>query len=425
MSAPVLVVEVEVGESLPDLSPGRPDGESYQAAQVIVRRGGVPVGQRRVPLGDEVLDGEDLAAHLDGLWHDGPAEPPPRPPENAPFVSVVVPSAMERPEQLVRCVTRVAEIDYPKFEVIVVDNRPVGTPERARLHADLAAHPRVRVVVEPLVGSSAARNRGIDSARGDVIAFTDDDITVDPNWLNAIANRFATDPRTDCVTGRVFPAELETPAQVWFENSGATISGKFTVVNYDRDASDPYTARVRTTDRPQPESGDRVPIFRGVFGGSGNLAVRAEVLAELGGFHPALGAGTIAHGGEDVEFLSRLLRHGHRVTMDPAVAVFHHHRRDYPGLRRQMFGYGTGYTAALTAMITADFHHMAGLVRLAGAFTRIARRRKQARTPVQYPSRLRWTERWGLVCGPVAYLRSRLVVARWRSRHRKAGDTSS
>ncbi|MEV4411784.1 glycosyltransferase [Catellatospora sp. NPDC049609] len=410
--APVRVVRVEVGQPLPELSPQRPDGRRYGSAYVIVRDGGQVVGRRLVPLGEQTLHPDALAERLSGLWHGGPARPALRPPEPAPFISVVVPSAMQRPVPLARCIGRLAALDYPSFEVVVVDNRPTGAPERARLHAELSAHPRVRVVTEPVRGASAARNRGIAAARGEIVAFTDDDIDVDPSWLTAIAARFAADPRADCVTGWVFPAELETPAQVWFENSGSTIGEQLGVVSYQRDTADRWTVRAHRAHDPAAD--ERVPVFRGVFGGSGNLAVRAAVLAERGAFHPALGAGTVAGGGEDVEFLTRLLHHGHRVTMDPAVAVFHHHRTDFADLRRQMYGYGTGYTAALTALIAADVRHLAGLARLVTALARISRRRGTARTPVQYPSSLRWAERRGLLSGPLAYLRSRLALARRR-----------
>lgn len=409
MRAPVLLVDVEVGAPLPDPAPDRPDGTRYASAHVLVRDGGVPIGRRVVPLTGGRLD----PAGLEGLWHAGPARDTPLPPDPAPFITVVIPSAMQRPDLLLRCVERLAGSAYPAFEIVVVDNRPQDGVERASVHAELAKRPRTRVVTESVPGSSAARNRGVAAARGEIVAFTDDDIDVDAGWLTAIAHRFAADPQTSAVTGWVFPAELETPAQVWFENSGNTIGADFAVVSFQTDGVDPYTALAH---RPQ-QAAERVPVFRGVFGGSGNLAVRAEVLAACGGFHPALGAGTVAHGGEDIEFLSRLLRLGHRVTMDPAVAVFHHHRADYAGLRQQMFGYGTGYTAALTAMVTEDARNVTGLLRLVTAARSITATRGHSRDEVGYPAGLSWTQRWGLLCGPLAYLRSRLAHAR-RSRRR-------
>ncbi|NUT33980.1 MAG: glycosyltransferase [Hamadaea sp.] len=432
MRAPVLLVEVEVGAPLPEVTSQRADGTPYAMAHVLVRDGGVPIGCRVVPL----VDGRVDADLLEGLWHAGPARERLLPPDPAPFITVVIPSAMARPDLLLRCVERISRCAYPSFEIVVVDNRPQPGPERARVHAELGTW--ARVVTEAVPGASAARNRGIAAARGEIVAFTDDDIDVDPGWLTAIAHRFAADAATSAVTGWVFPAELETAAQVWFENSGNTIGADFAVVGFQTDGTDHFTA-IAHREQPQAHRGlarthrgpagahrddetggaeaqERVPVFRGVFGGSGNLAVRIDVLAAVGGFHPALGAGTIAHGGEDIEFLSRLLRLGHRVTMDPAVAVFHHHRADETGLRRQMFGYGTGYTAALTAMITEDVRNVRGLMRLLTAARRVTAERGQSREAAGYPATLAWAQRRGLLLGPLAYLRSRLALLRHRSR---------
>ena len=74
------------------------------------------------------------------------------------------------------------------------------------------------VVTEPVRGPSAARNRGMRAAKGEIIAFTDDDVVVDPNWLTAIVARMLAHPDEAAVTGLSIPTELETPAQVALEN---------------------------------------------------------------------------------------------------------------------------------------------------------------------------------------------------------------
>ena len=76
---------------------------------------------------------------------------------------------------------------------------------------------RVRYVREPRPGLDWARNRAIAEARGDVIAFTDDDVAVDPGWIRALVAAFGSDETVAAVTGLVLPAELETEAQVLFE----------------------------------------------------------------------------------------------------------------------------------------------------------------------------------------------------------------
>ena len=66
----------------------------------------------------------------------------------------------------------------------------------------------------------SARNRAILEAKGEIIAYTDDDVVADPGWIKALATVFAEDPDVMAVTGLVVPFELETEAQVLFERDG-------------------------------------------------------------------------------------------------------------------------------------------------------------------------------------------------------------
>jgi hypothetical protein len=64
-----------------------------------------------------------------------------------------------------------------------------------------------------------AHNRGLTKARGEIVAFTDDDVVVDSLWLIELARAFEFADDVACVTGLILPMELETPAQFWLENS--------------------------------------------------------------------------------------------------------------------------------------------------------------------------------------------------------------
>ena len=121
----------------------------------------------------------ELRARLGAAWDREAAQDAPR----LARATVVVPTAMSRPDQLRSCVRGLTELDHPDYEVIVVDNRPAGAPP-----VDL---PGVRVVRETRPGISAARNRGLEEAGGEIVAFTDDDVEVDRSWLRALGVRFA------------------------------------------------------------------------------------------------------------------------------------------------------------------------------------------------------------------------------------------
>ncbi len=196
--------------------------EHYQGVWVLAVRGDVPLGLVDVPVSGPVLRGSDLAALLRGELSDrlhsaltaGSTLPAP---------SRAWPSS-SRPISDGRnncraCVASLTELDYPDFEIVVVDNRrqPAGPSELLEAMADM---PRVRIVEERRPGISAARNKGVDVTTAEVVAFTDDDVRVHPRWLLALGRRFASEPELDAVTGLVLPEELETQAQLLFEQSG-------------------------------------------------------------------------------------------------------------------------------------------------------------------------------------------------------------
>jgi len=399
---PVRVVFVDLDGPLPDLAAARPEGDRYVAALVFATRQGVPVGHVELALDGATVPADTLARALAAL-----GDPRPEPvvaPDPAPFVSVVVPTLMRRAEQLERGVAALSAMRYPAFEVIVVDNRPDGHPDG--LSERLAGYPGVSLVAERRPGISAARNRGLHHARGEIVAFTDDDALVDPGWLAAIGRRFAAEPRTDAVTGLVLPAELETPAQVWFERSGGKLNQRYAVVHYRLAARAGWSAR-RFAVTAEPAGDGLIPIYRAKFGMGVNMAFRTARLRAASGFDEALGTGTASRGGEDIAALTRLLYAGGGVTFDPAVVVRHYHRRTEQECRIQMYGYGVGYTAALTALVRSDPRHLVGLVHLAVRALGVIRRRSDDRGDTGYPSHLRRAERRGLLAGPLAYLRSR------------------
>lgn len=76
----------------------------------------------------------------------------------------------------------------------------------------------IRYVREPQPGLSVARNAGIRHSRGEIIAFTDDDVVAHPNWIARLQQSFH-HPKVMAVTGLVLPAGLETEAQLIFEKN--------------------------------------------------------------------------------------------------------------------------------------------------------------------------------------------------------------
>lgn len=194
----------------------------YARALVLVRWRGEPVGQMmvhvtrgRVSAGE--LRERALAAAQSRLrerwvhdflgWNEAASVPP---------TATVAVCTRDRTDDLRRCLDALRTLPDDGQEVLVVDNCPSSDATR-----DLVArYPGVRYVREERAGLDIARNRALHEARGDVVAFTDDDAAADPGWLRALLRNFG-DPRTLCVTGLTMPLELETEAQEWFERTSS------------------------------------------------------------------------------------------------------------------------------------------------------------------------------------------------------------
>jgi GT2 family glycosyltransferase len=408
-------------------------GLPYRDAMVLARLHGDPLGLVTVELDDGRCTADDLVA---GLWAalEGPvhehverqgclpsgaprpealsaglrpvAERCPAAPSagtGAPFASVIVPTC-GRAEDLGECLRGLRSLAYPRFEIVVVDNRP-NDPSALRLLSEIARQDqRVRYVAEERPGSSVARNTGIAAARGELIAFTDDDVVVERDWLDWLTEPFLSDPRVDVVTGLVLPAELETQAQVWFEAYGGFGKG-FRRREYDL----------------EEHRDDRFlyPYWGGAFGSGNSMAFRKSRLAAIGGFDPALGAGSPARGGADIEAFSHVILDGGRLVYEPRSICWHKHRREEAALRRQLVAYGAGFTAILTKWLLRDPHLVPVLLRGSAAILRgaFAPGSRQLRERPHLPRDLDRLELRGMVLGPALYLRSLL----W-SRRRRLSD---
>jgi hypothetical protein len=248
-----------------------------------------------------------------------------------------------------------------------------------------------------------------------VVAFTDDDVEVEPGWVGSIARCFAADPATDCVTGLVLPRELETPAQIWFERSGSKLEQRYVPVVFSGTGGGGLLHALRPSRyQVRAGTGDRFFVYRGKLGMGANFSFRVSTFRALDGFDEALGAGTPTGGGEDLLLLTRLVFAGYRIRLDPAVYVFHTHRRTHEELLRQLYAYGTGYTAMLAALVRHDPRHVLGLLYYGIHAVFLVSRKFLGRraTVTGYPADLSRVEFRGLLAGPRCYLASRRALRR-------------
>ncbi len=246
-----------------------------------------------------------------------------------PAITVAV-CTKDRPESLRRCLRAIDTLDYPSFEVVVVDNASRDPNVRK-----VVSETNARYVREPRVGLDWARNTAIEVARHEIIAFCDDDVEVSPRWLHGFARAFA-DPHTGVATGLVLPAELETPAQWAFESYGGMMKG-FQRFSVDRALLD-----------------DRDLFASSRWGVGANMAYRRSVARSVGMFDVGLDVGTPSRGGGDLDMLWRVVDSGHRLRYEPEAWVRHAHRRDRAALLRQIEANGRSYGCFLRTIVERD-----------------------------------------------------------------------
>jgi glycosyltransferase involved in cell wall biosynthesis len=187
-----------------------------------------------------------------------------------------------------------------RYEVVVVDNNSTDHTAEVVRAAEGRSNGRIRYVFEPRQGLSHARNRGIEVARGSIVAFTDDDVRVGDDWVQRIARALEAHPEIDYVGGRVLPHWVQPPP-AWL-----------TTAHWSPLALQDYGPE------PLVSSRDRAICLVGA-----NLAFRRSVFDRAGTFAPELGRVKDGIGStEDHDMQLRIWRAGMRGLYDPAIVAY-------------------------------------------------------------------------------------------------------
>jgi len=390
-------------------------GKSFRAARVLIRWHGVPLDFIQVPVEHGVVRARDVGFRVmtrlqtrlgrevarRALMGEGIEEPidvrrhSPGPDFTAdlPTISVAV-CTRDRPEDMAKCLASLAALRMKPLEIIVVDNAP-ATDATARLVQD--HFPQFRYVREDTPGLDHARNRAIVEAKGEIVAYTDDDVMVDPGWTEALARVFAEDPAVGLVTGLIEPAELETEAQLLFERYGGFGRG--------------YTRTYLQSRRGAPMTWNLVGA--GQLGAGANMAIRRSLFEEMGYFDPALDVGTPTLGGGDHEIFFRCLRSGMICLYEPTAVVRHRHRRTMPELSRLLYSYGHAtrcFFEREAAEFPSDRPAINKLSRWWWRHWAWERWRRSMWTPTWFPLELVSREIRGYIDGKGGYRRARTKI---------------
>ena len=138
------------------------------------------------------------------------------------MISVLLPS--HNPDPLLLERTRAGLIGQTRprteWELLLIDN--AGRPGNALQASDWSWHPGARVIVEPMLGLTFARCRGIREARGDLLLFVDDDNVLDPDFLSRTQELMAQHPEVGAAGGRTLP-EFQVPPPPWLASSSSSL----------------------------------------------------------------------------------------------------------------------------------------------------------------------------------------------------------
>lgn len=219
-----------------------------------------------------------------------------------PYVSVIIPVYNDA-KRLQRCLRALEAQTYPsdRYEVIVVDNASDKSIEPI-----VARFPHAKAEFEQQKGSYAARNKGIEAADGEVLAFTDSDCVPAPQWIKAGVSRLVEDANIGAVGGRIIMSFKEgqpTPVE---------LVDAITSLNQEKNCSQGYAV-------------------------TANVFARQSMVEKIGTFDTRLKSGG------DVEWTRRISTLGCAVVFEEDAAVEHPARYRYQDLRKKKLRVSKGY----------------------------------------------------------------------------------
>jgi glycosyltransferase involved in cell wall biosynthesis len=217
------------------------------------------------------------------------------------------------------------------YEILVVDNGSTDKTTEFVSEFIRESPEVVKYYVEPQQGLSRARNCGVKHARGKIIAFTDDDVVVKTNWIQAFWNTFVRQEDVIAVQGKILLQRDIGSFPLWLGTNDLSI-----IPYYD----------------PSPIP-HRATILLGA-----NMAIRKEAFRKYGLFDPLLGAG--ASGAyEETEFCMRLIEGNEKIYYQPAAVVMHKYYPErfswkYVCEKQRQIGRSRAYTKVILQAETSN-----------------------------------------------------------------------
>jgi GT2 family glycosyltransferase len=223
-------------------------------------------------------------------------------PKQSPRISAII-CTYRNPDLLQGAIVslRNQRLSPEQYEIIIVDNNSEDqTPEVVRRFSRDPSPP-IRYILEPRQGLSHARNRGVEVARGDIVAFIDDDAEADSGWLSALLEAYDNNPEIWAAGGRIAPIWHTDERPTWWTEE---YEGSLSLLHWGDQA--------RALTWPERILGT-------------NCSFRKEVFQQVGHFDPQLGRrGRALLGHEETELQQRIHLENKIVFYTPRAKVRHH-----------------------------------------------------------------------------------------------------
>ncbi len=230
------------------------------------------------------------------------------------MISVCI-NTRDRHQALTGCLKSILASKYKDFEIIVIDQSTEKVPKHI---LDFMVKNKITYVLDSGKGAGRAKNISLKLARGEIVAYTDDDCLVSPNWLGQIASFFKKNKDIAGVFGGV---SAFAPKKH---------QGFYCPCTVGRTKAEVISS----------------PCKHWLYLGFGNnMAFRKKALKRVGGFRDWLGPGSVGKNADDAEVALRLLTSGNRLAYEPKIVVFHNRWLTATQSIKQSFAYGSGETA--------------------------------------------------------------------------------
>ena len=243
------------------------------------------------------------------------------PAKEFPTMSIIVP-VLNMARAVRDTLESLIKLDYPdELEIIFIDGRSTDKTKEI-----ISEYP-VQLIEQEGKGLNAARNTGIKYSKGEIIAYTDGDCVVPPNWAKRIALNFD-DPNVGCVGGTLEGYDKEHLISNYMDETFFHVNPGFRV-------------RIETTELDLMQ-----------FPAGANIAFRRSALARIKFFDEK-----INYGFDDLQPVEEMGLKGFRIVLDPKVRVRHQHRTTVWGLLKQHLNYGRGGTLLFVNKRTSILAH--------------------------------------------------------------------